>query len=202
MVGRASRVAMADIEGLVDATRMFLARHEQALASGDPARGIEAGEGLIEALGETLPEELAGVRDTTPRHALARGVLERRVSELEGLAMQLKLAFHQLEEQKVDALRLVALLTATRRQIRALQQALDLWAHEHGAAAMREPDAGDAMRAAREALVAGCALAAREAMRVALVRAGRSADVGAGPDLLSAWSALDEVTSSLARPPP
>lgn len=192
---------MSEAQALVEATRLFLARHEQALASGDPARGIEACEGLIEALGETLPSEIARVRDAGERHAIARGVLERRIAELEGLALQLKLAFHQLEEQRVDVLRLVALLTATRRQVRALEQALALWAREHGGAEPIEPDAAEAMRAAREALAAGCAEAAREAIRVAMRRAGKTLDVGEGDDLVTAWAALDEATLLLARPP-
>jgi hypothetical protein len=179
---------------------MFLARHEEALAAGDPARGVEACEGLVEGLSRTLPDELATVPDATPRQATARAVLDRRVAELEGLAMQLKLAFHQLEEETVDVLRLVALLTATRRQIRALQGTLELWGAEHGAPPPHEPPASEAMRAAREALAAGCAAAAREALRVALRRAGRSADVGSGEDLVGAWRALDEVDAVLKRP--
>jgi hypothetical protein len=190
----------SDAASLVDAMHLFLARHEEALASGEPARGMEACEGLVEALATTLPDEIGRLPDATPRHATARVVLERRVAELEGLAMQLKLAFHQLEERNVDVMRLVALLTATRRQIRALQSTLELWAAEHGAPAAREPPASEAMRAAREALAAGCAAAARAALRDALRRAGKAHDVGEGDDLVTAWRALDEVEVVL-RPP-
>ena len=188
----------ADAQALVDATRLFLRRHEEALAAGEPARGIEACEGLVEALGETMPTEIARIRDTTPRHADARAVLERRMTEMEGLAMQLKLAFVQLEERNVDVLRLVALLTAARRQLRALGQALELWAAEHGAAPPSEPPAVDALRAAREALIAGCAEAASAAVVVA-ARRGGVAEPAMSNDLISAWRALDEVGLAIEK---
>lgn len=188
---------------LVAATRLFLQRHEEALASGDPARGVEACQGLLEALEATLPEEIGRVPASSERHAIARVVLDRRVSELEGLALQLKLAFHQLEARHVDVMRLVALLTATRRQLRALQAALDLWGAEHGAPPAPEPPALEALRAAREALNAGCADAAREALLVALRREHKEAPsaVSGARDLLGAWHALDEAETLLRRPP-
>lgn len=189
----------ADAQALLDATRLFLARHEEALASGDPTRSISACEGLIEALGETLPGEIGRAAGGAPRQREARDVLMRRISEVEGLAMQLKLGFHQVEAGTVDVMRLVALLTATRRQLRALRQTLELWGVEHGAAPPQELPAMDALRAAREALAAGCAAAAREALKVALRRAGESADVGTGDDLVSAWRALDDVDALLKR---
>lgn len=190
-------------QAVVDATRLFLARHEEALASGEPRRGIEACEGLLEALESTLPTEVGAVPASTERHAIARVTLERRISELEGLALQLKLGFHQLETRNVDVLRLVALLTATRRQIRALQIALELWAAEHGATVPQEPPAFEALRAARESLVAGCASAAREALVVALGRAGKDVPsaVRDARDLLGAWHALDEAEALLRKLP-
>lgn len=186
---------------LVEAMRLFLARHEEALASGDPSRGMDAADGLVAALADTLPGELARVEHATERHKLARGVLERRMSELEGLARQLKLGYHQLEERNVDVLRLVALLTATRRQIRALQQTLELWAAEHGAASSAPPSphaAFDAVRAAREALGAGCADAAREALAEAARRSGIEAPARIA-DLLEGWAALDDVERAIHR---
>lgn len=154
---------MSDARALVDATRLFLARHEEALASGDPGRGIDACEGLIEAMGETLPAEIARVGGDEE----ARVVLARRTSELEGLAMQLKLHYHGLQDRNVDVLRLVALLTATRRSLRALQQTLALWAE----APAPRADALDALRAARECLLADAPDAAATALRHALRRA-------------------------------
>lgn len=185
--------AMSEVAALVDAMRLFLQRHEEALASGEPARGVEACEGIVEALGETLPRETARLGPTR-----ADAVLARRTSELEGLAMQLKLAFVQLERKSVDVLRLVALLTATRRQIRALSQALALWAEEHGARAPLEETADDAMRAAREALLAGCA----DAASAAIAEAARRAGVATPPpsaDMLDAWAALDETSEAIER---
>lgn len=190
--------AMSDVESLLDATRLFLRRHEEALASGDPARGLDACDGLIEVIESTLPGELARRADATPRHAEARMVLDRRLSEVEGLARQLKLAFHQLQERNVDVLRLVALLTATRRQLRALEMALDLWAAEHAGPTPRAPPALDALRAAREALVAGCAAAAREAIAEAAARAGVPPPAPA-QDLVAAWRALDETEMAIHR---
>ncbi|HVM45673.1 MAG TPA: hypothetical protein VM582_07030 [Candidatus Thermoplasmatota archaeon] len=202
-----------DAIALLDATRLFLRRHEEALASGDPGRGLEACEGLVEALGETLPRELAGVADATARHAEARAVADRRIAELEGLALQLKLALHQLAEHgpdararasperqggPVDVLRLVALLTATRRQLRALEQALALWAAAHGAPAPSEPPASEALRAAREALAAGCAEAASEALAAAARRVGIAAPARTS-DLVEAWRALDELSATIER---
>ena len=188
----------ANAQALVDATRLFLRRHEEALAAGEPAQGIEACEGIVEALGETLPAELARVHDTTPRHAEARMVLERRMTEMEGLAMQLKLAFVQLDERSVDVLRLVALLTAARRQLRALGQALELWAAEHGAPSPAEPPAADALRAAREALIAGCAEAASAAILAAARRGGVPAPSPTA-DLVEGWRALDEVGLAIEK---
>ena len=184
---------------LADATRLFLRRHEEALASGDPARGMDACDGLIAATEGTLPAELARVHDQTAAHADARLVLDRRVSELEGLARQLKLAFHQLAQREVDVLRLVALLTATRRQLRALQLSLDLWAHAHGAPAPETPPAFEAVRAAREALVAGCAEAARAATADAASRAGVAMPTSGAEGLVGAWRALDEVELAIHR---
>ena len=204
---------MSDAQALVDATRLFLRRHEEALASGEPARAIAACEGIVEALGETMPAELARVPASTQRHAAARMVLDRRMSELEGLAMQLKLAFVQLEGRDpdgrartssdrqggpVDVLRLVALLTAARRQLRALQQTLELWAAEHGSTPPNEPPAHEALRAAREALLAGCA----DAASAAIVAAARRGGIPPPPpisDLIDAWRALDEVGVAIER---
>lgn len=171
---------VSDARALLDATRLFLARHEQALASGDPARGIEACEGLLEALDATLPQEVARVGGSEE----ARAVLARRVSELEGLAMQLKLHYHALQERNVDVLRLVALLTATRRSIRALQIALAHWA-----GAPEPHDALDAVRAARECLHADAPDAAAAALRHALARA-LVPRTGAGSleEALARWS--------------
>ncbi|HET6405619.1 MAG TPA: hypothetical protein VFH78_13330 [Candidatus Thermoplasmatota archaeon] len=191
-------MSAAEAQALVDATRLFLRRHEEALSAGDPERGIAACEGIVEALGDTLPAELSRVRDASARHAAARMVLERRMSELEGLALQLKLAFHQLHERNVDVLRLVALLTAARRQLRALQQALELWGVEHGATASPEPAPAEALRAAREALLAGCADAASAAIVAAARRAGVEAP-SLTTDLIDAWRALDETSLAIER---
>lgn len=184
---------MSEAEALLQATRLFLRRHEEALASGDPGRGLAACEGLVEALGETLPRETGGFPPTR-----ADPVLARRMSELEGLALQLKLAFAQLEERSVDVLRLVALLTATRRQLRALDQALALWAAEHGAPAPPPPPAVEALRAAREALGAGCAEAASAALAEAAARAEVPAPASTR-DLVEAWRALDELSAAIER---
>jgi len=196
---RTSRRPMpSDPAALVDAMRLFLGRHEEALASGDPARGIEACDGILAAIESTLPAEMARAPDATVRHTEARLVLERRLTELEGLARQLKLSYHQLAERSVDVLRFVALLTAARRQLRAVESTLVLWAAEHGAGAPPTPPASEALRAAREALTAGCADAAREA----LAEAARRAEVPPpreARDLVAAWRALDELAAGIER---
>lgn len=159
---------MSDAQALLDATRLFLRRHEEALASGDPRRGHEACSGLVEALTATLPAEIGGVPAGDAREAMARAALEKRMSEVEGLAMQLRLAFEGLERREVDVLRLVALLTALRRGLRSLEQTLGFWAREHGAAYAPTFAAFDAIRAARECLLANVPPAAAAALRVAL----------------------------------
>jgi hypothetical protein len=159
---------MSDVSSLLEATRLFLRRHEEALASGEPLRGHEACTGLLEAIERTLPDEIAGFPDGDAREALARAVLLKRMSEVEGLALQLRLAFDGLAKREVDVLRLVALLTALRRTLRALDQALGLWAHEHGAPRAASVGAFDAIRAARECLLAGVPQAAAIALAPAL----------------------------------
>lgn len=155
---------------------MFLRATEQALASGDPERGLDACEGIRMAVEETLPQETARLAAEEPpadaaREEEARRVLDKRLAETLGLSLQMRLAWEQLAQRKGDALRLVALLTATRRQLRALSGALDLWAVAMGAQeAAEEGDAMDALRAAREALVAGVPEAAPLALAAALRR--------------------------------
>lgn len=158
----------ADAQALLDATQLFLRRHEQALASGDPRRAHEACAGLLDAIGATLPDEIGRIAGASERQQMARAVLEKRMSEAEGLAMQLRLALEGLDKRETDVLRLVALLTALRRTLRALEQTLGAFAREHGASHEARADTFDLLRAAREALLAQAPRAAVAALGPAL----------------------------------
>jgi hypothetical protein len=202
---------------LASATRLFLARHGDALASGEGARTLEACEGLLAALGETLPEEIAAVRGAAvpepaspglvsllspsprEREAWAHASLTRRMAEGEGILLQLQLALRNLESGEGDAFRLVALITAGRTVLRGLEQAMIQWTDAVAALAGAPPEpaspapAWAGIRAAREALLAGAPDAAAPALRRAL-RAGLAAPLRLAPfegaeDALAAWRA-------------
>lgn len=190
---------------LASATRLFLARHAEALASGDGARTLEAVDGLLAALEETLPAEVAAARrvgvrtppapdlaalaapEPAQREAWAHAVLTRRVSEYEGILLQLQLALRNLQAGQGDAFRLVALITAARTVLRGLEQAVAQWAEAvEGAPAQTSAEPGWAgVRAAREALLAG----APEAVAPALRRAFRSVAWAAAPEEKAALEA-------------
>lgn len=164
---------MSGASALLDATRLFLARHEEALASGDPGRALEACEGLLAAVQGTLPDETQRLRDESPaadadHEEQAYAVLQRRLSETEGLVLHLQTAFRALESREVDVLRLVALLTAVRRSLRGVGMALELWAADHGESAPSHVMPLEATRAARECLLANVPEAAAAPLRRAL----------------------------------
>lgn len=190
---------MSGASALLDATRLFLARHEEALASGDPARALDACEGLLAAVQETLPAEARRLREESPpadadHEEQAFAVLERRLAETEGLVLHLQTAFRALEAREVDVLRLVALLTAVRRSLRGVGMALELWAADHGEAAPTHVMPFEATRAARECLLANVPEAAAPPLRRAL-RAALAMPVG-----LPAASSVEEALAAWAAP--
>ncbi|GEM_PF-5830433 len=212
---------------LAAATRLFLDRHAEALSSGEGARTLEAVDGLLAALGETLPAEIAAARQgageapdlaalahpsAVQREAWAHASLAKRMAESEGILLQLQLALRNLESGHGDAFRLVALITAARTVLRGLEQALAQWADAiEGAPAASPPaPAWAGLRAAREALLAG----APEAVAPALRRPFRSVAWAASPeeratlesalaqethDPVVGWALVDMVESLLHR---
>lgn len=187
---------------VVRAVELVLARHEEALATLRPPRMREATEGLLRLVEDELPAALdAGGEDR------ARDVVDRRLSEAEGLLLQLRLALHAPLETLEAAARLAALLGALRRALDALRAALRLHAGIEGHAPM--PHA--LLDAARACLRAGAPEAAAPALGRALALGlgaplGLEADASAA-DALDAWRAraaaprfdLDEAARVAAR---
>ena len=177
---------------LAQDTDMFLRRMDEALASGDPRQIGLAADELVEAAATTLPAALveadealapAGAGAVTP--SLRREALGRRVRELDGLARQLSLAVTRGEQGKPDLFRLVALVTATRKQLGLVRRLLVTWAGGRPLSA----DALSALRVAREALSAGLVAAGLAAADHALY-VGLTARLDLAPDAAGATAAL------------
>lgn len=193
---------------LLDATLLFLDRHEEALDPADPRRALEACEGLHRGLCDTLAPEIGAhlartgeadaaralAGDALAREACAASAVRKRVSEAEGVLMHLQLT---LRKGSADGPALGAWQRRVahesmelRAALSSLRGALRAWA---GDASRAQPR--DSLRLARAALAAGHARAAGVIV-LDVLRAFRVEDEGAlracaSDDAALVWRAHD-----------
>lgn len=182
-----------DAREVLDAARLFLARHEQALQSGRPERIADAARGLLAAVEDELP---AALRSVPPEESPAQRVATKRFAEIEGLVLQLNLLLHEEPQPGLgQVLRLSTMLAALQRALADARATLALWARERG---HETPSGGDPhalLEAARAALRAGAPEAAAPLLDRAL-RLGLAAPLlgaqnvpASVPEALRLWRA-------------
>lgn len=177
---------------LLDASLLFLDRHERALDPGEPRRALEACEGLHTGLCTTLAEEVSRAR-SQPHDERTRWALEavrKRVQESEGVLMHLMLTLRKgtadgpalAAFQRRVALEMVEL----RACLAALRGALRAYAGKRETPAPR-----DALRMARACLAMGASEAAAALVALAGVPEAATLARSAPLDATTVWRAHD-----------